>query len=237
MIRVRELVKAFGPRRALSGIDLDIATGERVMLVGPNGAGKTTFLRILATLSRPTSGEVVIDGYNVATSGAEVRKAIGYLSHETLLYEDLTAVQNLRFYARMYGLVDAMARIETLVAKVGLSDRRDDLVRTYSRGMRQRLAVARAVLHRPTVLLLDEPYTSLDASASEMLTQLLGGLVEEGCTMVLTTHRPADEGQLANRRVTLEGGRIVEDVGVGDGTPEAGVQGWAGIGAGDPSLS
>jgi heme exporter protein A len=215
MIQVRELVKTFGTRQALSGINLDVASGDRVMLVGPNGAGKTTLLRILATLSRPTAGEIVINGCDAVTSGPKIRRTIGYLSHETLLYEDLTAVQNLQFYARMYGLADAVSRIEVLLARVGLSDRGDDLVRTFSRGMRQRLATARAVLHRPTLLLLDEPYTSLDAGAAEMLTQLLGGLVDEGCTMVLTTHRPSDEGRFANRILVLDTGRVVKDAALG----------------------
>jgi heme exporter protein A len=216
MIEVRGLVKAFGPRKALAGINLDIAAGDRVMLVGPNGAGKTTLLRILATLSRPTSGEVVVEGHSLTASGAKVRKSIGYLSHETLLYEDLTAQQNLQFYGRMYGLSDAATRIEELLNRVGLWLRREDLVRTFSRGMRQRLAVARAVLHRPTLLLLDEAYTSLDAGATEMLTQLLTSLVDGGCTMILTTHRPAHEGQVVNRVVGLSNGRVVEDAAWGE---------------------
>lgn len=213
MIHVRDLVKAFGSRQALSGISLDVAPGDRVMLVGPNGAGKTTLLHILATLSRPTSGEVTIAGHDLRTSGAVVRRMLGYLSHESLLYEDLTAMQNLQFYARLRADAagGATARIETLLRCVGLWSRRDDLVRTFSRGMCQRLAVARAVLHRPKVLLLDEPYTSLDTDAAEVLTALLTSLAGDGCTMILTTHRPAEEGQIANRMVALDRGRIVAD--------------------------
>jgi heme exporter protein A len=219
MIQIRDLVKAFGPRQALSGLSLDVAPGDRIMLVGPNGAGKTTLLRILATLSRPTSGEVTIAGHDLRTSGAAVRRMLGYLSHESLLYEDLTAIQNLQFYARLRADAagGATARIEMLLRRVELWSRRDDLVRTFSRGMCQRLAVARAVLHRPELLLLDEPYTSLDTGAAEVLTALLTSLAGDGCTMILTTHRPAEEGQIANRMVALDRGRVVEDVMLGAG--------------------
>ncbi len=147
--------------------------GEYVTLVGPNGAGKTTLLRILATLIRPTSGTVRIAGMDVARAGPEIRRYIGFLSHRTLLYEDLTAEQNLRFYARLYGIPDASARMDELLQRVGLADRRHDLVRTFSRGMQQRLAVARALIHCPSILLLDEPYTGLGPDAAGALQSLL----------------------------------------------------------------
>lgn len=216
MVVIEQLSKAFGPRVALDRIDLKIATGERVMLVGPNGAGKTTLLRIVATLSRPTAGTVKVAGADVSRGGGDARGRIGFLSHESLLYEDLTARQNLRFYARMYGLGDMTARIEELLARVGLTRRGDDLVRTFSRGMVQRLAVARAILHRPGLLLLDEPYSGLDPVAAESLTALLAALVETGCTLLLTTHHPAAEGTLTERVVVLSGGRVIEDGPVGD---------------------
>ena len=167
MIEVSQLTKSFGPRHALAGVDLHVAPGECVVLCGPNGAGKTTLLRILATLARPTSGDVRIAGLDPAKAGADVRRQIGFLSHRTLLYDDLTAEQNLAFYARMYAIPDAQARIDDLLERVGLTARRHDLVRTYSRGMQQRLAVARAVLHRPALVLLDEPYTGLDPLAAD----------------------------------------------------------------------
>jgi len=212
VIEIRSLVKSFGPRAALAGVDLSLDKGEFVTLVGPNGAGKTTLLRILATLSRPTSGTVRIAGLDPAHAGTEIRRSLGFLSHRTLLYEDLSAEQNLRFYARMYGLEDDGAeRISALLERVGLAQRRHDLVRTFSRGMQQRLTVARAVLHSPQVLLLDEPYTGLDPQAAQALTALLANLAGQGCTLLLTTH-DLDRGlAVGQRMVVMAQGRIVYD--------------------------
>jgi heme ABC exporter ATP-binding subunit CcmA/heme exporter protein CcmB len=211
MIDVENLTKSFGPRRALADVNLHIAPGEFVVLVGPNGAGKTTLLRILATLSRPTSGTVRVTGLDVAQSGTAVHRQIGFLSHHTLLYDDLTAEQNLAFYARMYAIPDAQARIAELLEQVGLAPRRHDLVRTYSRGMQQRLAVARAVLHRPRLLLLDEPYTGLDPLAAETLTALLTALADEGCTLLLTSHNLESTVTAQRRVVVLHRGYVVHD--------------------------
>ena len=211
MIEVRNLVKSFGHRVALAGVDLSVETGEFVTLVGPNGAGKTTLLRVLATLTRPTAGSVLIAGLDPARVGAEVRRQIGFLSHRTLLYEDLSAEQNLRFYARMYDVDQASARIQHLLKRVGLVARQHDPVRTFSRGMQQRLAMARAVLHRPRVLLLDEPYTGLDPQAAQALTDLLGELAGEGCTVLLTTHDLERGLAMGHRVVVLSRGRLVYD--------------------------
>jgi heme exporter protein A len=211
MIQVHNLTKSFGPRTALAGVDLSVEAGEFVALVGPNGAGKTTLLRILATLTRPTTGTVRIAGLDPTRAGDEVRRRIGFLSHRTLLYDDLTAEQNLRFYGRMYGLDEGLTRIQNLLEQVGLAARRHDPVRTFSRGMQQRLSVARAVLHRPWVLLLDEPYTGLDPNAAQVLTDLLVELAGEGCTVLLTTHN-LERGLTAARRVVvLVWGQIVYD--------------------------
>ena len=211
MIEVSNLGKSFGPRAALAGVDLSIGAGEFVTLMGPNGAGKTTLLRILATLARPTSGTVRIAGLDPTRDGIKVRQRIGFLSHRTLLYEDLTAEQNLRFYARMYGLDDGPARVQDLLQRVGLATRHHDLVRTFSRGMQQRLALARAVLHRPQVLLLDEPYTGLDPLAAQALTGLLTELTGEGCTTLLTTHDLGRGLEVGRRVVVLARGRLVYD--------------------------
>lgn len=216
MIRVHGLEKRFGPHVALAGVDLAIEEGERVMLVGPNGAGKTTLLRILATLSRPTAGTVRISGLDPGVAGGQVRSLIGFVSHETLLYDDLTAWQNLRFYATMYGLAPEHAGIDGLLTRVGLEGRRHDLIRTFSRGMQQRLAVVRALIHKPRLLLLDEPYTGLDPLAVDTLTELLAELVDAGCTLLLTTHQPAAEGRLAERVIVLRRGRIITDESLGD---------------------
>jgi heme exporter protein A len=211
-IEIRGLRKSFGPRTALAGVDLSIAAGEFAALVGPNGAGKTTLLRILATLARPSSGTVHVAGLDLVTGGIEVRRRVGFLSHRTLLYDDLTAEQNLVFYARMYDLEDGPARIDGLLRRVGLSARRRDLVRTFSRGMQQRLAVARAVLHRPELLLLDEPYTGLDPVACQLLTALLAELAGEGCTILLTTHDLARGLDVGQRLIVLAHGAVVHDV-------------------------
>lgn len=211
MIETRGLTKRFGPRSALDGVDLSVGDGEFIALVGPNGAGKTTLMRILATLSRPTSGTVRIAGLDLLTEGERARRRIGFLSHRTLLYDDLSAEQNLRFYARMYDIDSESPRIGVLLCRVGLEARRTDLVQTFSRGMKQRLAVARAMLHRPQLLLLDEPYTGLDPQAVETLRELLGELAGEGCTIVLTTHRLTRALSTGERVLVLHRGQIVYD--------------------------
>ncbi|MGD2143228.1 MAG: heme ABC exporter ATP-binding protein CcmA [Anaerolineae bacterium] len=211
MIEAVGLAKSFGPRTALERIDLSIPAGQFAVLVGPNGAGKTTLLRILATLTRPTRGTVCVGGLDPRQYGEQVRRRLGFLSHRTLLYDDLTAEQNLRFYGRMYDLPKNSSRARDLLERVGLGLRSGDLVRTFSRGMRQRLAVARAVLHEPEVLLLDEPYAGLDTQAVETLTDLLVGLAGEGRAILLTTHR-LNRGLSAGHRVlVLHSGRLVYD--------------------------
>lgn len=211
MIETRGLTKSFGPRTALAGVDLSVGAGEFVVLVGPNGAGKTTLLRILANLARPTSGTIRIGGFDLATSGEEARRQIGFLSHRTLLYEDLTAEQNLRFYARMYDQAPTSSRVRDLLERVGLGLRQGDLVGTFSRGMRQRLSVARAVLHEPRVLLLDEPYTGLDPQAVDMVRDLLEELTGTGRTILMTTHRLTYALAAARRILVLHHGRVVHD--------------------------
>jgi heme exporter protein A len=210
MIEIQHLTKRFGPRVALQEIDLQIEGGESVVLAGPNGAGKTTLLRILARLTRPTSGTVRIAGLDLAQETTALRRKIGFLSHRTLLYENLTAQQNLRFYARLYGLAQPQRRIDALLANVGLAARRDDLVRTFSRGMKQRLAIARAVLHKPSVLLLDEPYTGLDPLAAETLNSLLQTFVAAQHTLLMTTHQITQE-VMGKRALILYQGRILDD--------------------------
>ena len=211
MIQIQNLVKTFGHRVVLRNIDLTIGDGDFVTLLGANGAGKTTLLHIVATLSKPTHGDVSINGYRVADSASELRRYIGLVSHKPLLYEDLTALQNLNFYARMYDLVNAEERIETVLRQVGLFERRTDPVRTYSRGMQQRLAIARAILHNPPILLLDEPDTGLDQHAADMLSQLLRAVGIEQRTILMTTHNLERGLALGNRVVILAKGKIVYD--------------------------
>ncbi len=188
MIRIRELVKMFGPRRALRSINLDVGAGQCLVIVGPNGAGKTTLLRVLATLTRPTSGQVIIDGLDITHEADAVRRRIGFLSHQSLLYGDLSAEENLTFYGRMYGIADLNERVTTMLENVGLGSRRYERVRTFSRGMRQRLSIARALLHQPRLVLMDEPYTGLDQQATDALDRLLSGGETQRPTVIMTTH-------------------------------------------------
>jgi heme exporter protein A len=208
MIEVRKLVKAFGSRAVLKGVDLTVAEGEFVTLVGPNGAGKTTLMHIIATLTKPTGGRVSVAGYDLAGGAVAVRRQLGLVSHKTLLYDDLSAEQNLRFYARMYDVPDAEARIEGVLRRVGLWGRQRDPVRTYSRGMQQRLAIARAMLHDPPILLLDEPDTGLDQHAAAMLTDLLHEVGATQRTVLMTTHNLERGLELGDRVAILAGGRI-----------------------------
>ena len=173
MIELRKLTKSFGSKYALRGVNLCVMPGESLVIFGPNGAGKSTLIRILSSLSRPTSGTVLIGGLDLATHADGIRRHLGVVSHAPLLYDSLTAEENLRFFAGLYGMSAPEPRIAAMLAQVGLTTRRSDLVRTFSRGMVQRLAIARALLHDPQVLLLDEPDTGLDPQAAEMLHDLL----------------------------------------------------------------
>ena len=208
MITVKKLVKRFGLKTVLRGVDFDVQPGEFVALLGPNGAGKTTFLRILASLSRPSLGEVNIAGHKLPHEAAQVRARLGVVSHLPLLYGDLTAEENLQFYARMYNIPGFELRISEVLEMVGLENRRRDLVRTFSRGMQQRLAIGRAVLHDPDVVLFDEPYTGLDQDASSMLDEVLKTVAGKGRTVVMTSHDLARAEDLATRFDVLSRGVI-----------------------------
>ncbi len=208
VIEVRRLVKRFGLKTVLRGLDFSAEAGEFVALIGPNGAGKTTFLRILASLSRPSLGEVRVAGYALPRESAAVRRRLGIVSHQPLLYGDLTAEENLRFFARIYHLPQPHQRIDEVLKMVGLSARRRDLVRTFSRGMQQRLAIGRAVLHDPDVMLFDEPYTGLDQDAAAMLDEVLQRVAAKGRTVVMTSHDLARTQALATRFDVLSRGVI-----------------------------
>jgi heme exporter protein A len=208
MIEVRRLVKTFGLKPVLRGLDFHVDRGEFVALLGPNGAGKTTFLRILASLSRPTMGDVTIGGYRLPGQASAVRRALGVVSHQPLLYGDLTAEENLRFYARLYGVTGVQARVAEVLEMVGLAARRRDLVRQFSRGMQQRLAIGRAVLHGPEIMLLDEPHTGLDQEAAQMLDGVLQQVAARGRTVVMTSHDLLRSAELASRVDILSRGVI-----------------------------
>jgi heme exporter protein A len=208
MIEVKGLIKRFGLKNVLAGMNFSAIPGEFVVLLGPNGAGKTTFLRILSSLSRPTLGNVTVAGYSLPSQAAAVRMRLGVVSHMPLLYGDLTAEENLRFFSKMYNINGMDQRITEVLSLVGLSTRRKDMVRTFSRGMQQRLAIGRAVLHDPEVMLFDEPYTGLDQEASEMLDGVLQNVAAAGRTVVMTSHDLARAEDLGTRFDVLTKGRI-----------------------------
>jgi heme exporter protein A len=207
-IEVSKLTKAFGHQVALRGVDLTVAEGEFLTLFGPNGAGKTTLIRIVASLTRPTAGTVHVRGEDLGKVATSVRRHLGLISHNPLLYGDLTPDENLRFFARMYDLDGAASRIDAVLEQVGLLARRRDPVRTFSRGMVQRLAIARAILHDPTIMLLDEPYTGLDLQAADMLREVLQELAASNRTVILTTHNLEQGLEMCDRAAILNRGKV-----------------------------
>ncbi|MEW6253970.1 MAG: heme ABC exporter ATP-binding protein CcmA [Planctomycetota bacterium] len=222
-IEVRALTKTFGLNPVLRGLDLDVPRGEFLTLLGPNGSGKTTLLRILGALARPTSGTVRIGGWELPGEAEFVRAQLGVVSHLPLLYDTLTAEENLFFFARMYNVPREMRRdrVETVLRRVGLARRARDVVATYSRGMQQRLAIARAILHDPAVLLLDEPYTGLDQDAAALLDELLREVAIGGRTVIMTTHDLRRGHALADRIAILSRGKIAFDAPCREVDPDA----------------
>jgi len=209
MIAIRNVSKRFGSKWALREVNLELARGEFLSLFGPNGAGKTTLMRIVATLSKPTGGTVILNGIPTTRAGGAVRHQLGLVSHQTLLYPDLTAQENLQFFGRMYDVPALPDRVNEVLDLVGLFARRHDPVRTFSRGMQQRLAIARAIIHDPGIMLLDEPYTGLDPHAAEILRGVLQRLVFQDRTVIMTTHDLERGLELCDRVAILANGRIV----------------------------
>ena len=208
-IEVRGLWKSFGALPVLRGLSLRVRAGERLVIVGPNGSGKTTLIRILATLLRPSRGEVRVAGFDTRRQGDEVRRHVGVLCHQALLYGELTARENIEFYGRMYGVADPAGRASELLRTVGLEGQANTMTRTLSRGMQQRLALARAIVHEPLVLLLDEPDTGLDQHGAGVLRDLVTDGAAQGRTTLLTTHNLERDLEMADRVAILNGGRMV----------------------------
>ena len=198
-VEVKHLSKVFGTRKAVDDVSFELPEGSFLSIFGPNGAGKTTLLRVLSTLARPTSGEAFV---------AEAREHIGLISHQSMLYPDLTAEENLLLYAKLYGVEDSEARVAELLDAVGLAHRKLDLVRTFSRGMTQRVSIARALVHDPDVVFLDEPYSGLDPHAVEIFDELIES-VRGDRTFVMVSHDLAKGFAMCTHALVLARGRVV----------------------------
>ncbi len=207
-LRFENIDKRFGGLFALRRVSFTIAPGECVVLAGRNGSGKTTLLRIAAQIVKPTAGQLTFPSAD-ATPSAKGRP--GYVAHTTMVYDELSAEENLLLFAKLQNVEAPTARAEELLREVGLIDRRDSLVRTFSRGMRQRIAIARALIHRPSVLLFDEPATGLDPLGISWLARTLGEVNRSGCTVVMSLHGESEISALATRAVQLDAGSIVAD--------------------------
>ena len=208
-IQIQGLTKSFGDYLALRGVDLEVRPGESVVIFGPNGAGKTTLIRVLATIMNPSSGKILVDGLNLKNNAEAIQRRIGVVTHQTFLYSNLTAYENLEFYSRMYDVPTRKERIHEVVVMVGMTSRLYDRVCTLSRGMQQRLSIARALLHKPAIMLLDEPETGLDQQAVSMLWQALQAEGNGKRTIILTTHNLERGLELGERLLILDKGRIV----------------------------
>ena len=207
-IEAQKLTKSFGARTALDKVSLELPQGAFLSVFGPNGAGKTTLLRTLSTLTRPTGGSASLMGVDLKEDPDAARAHIGLISHNAMLYPDLTAEQNLLFFAELYGVADAQARVDELLRAVELSHRRHDAVRTFSRGMTQRLSIARALVHDPQVVFLDEPYSGLDPHAVEVFDELIAAQ-REGRTFVMVSHDLAKGFDMCTHALMLARGKVV----------------------------
>ena len=208
VLAVSDLTRSFGPRRAVAGVSFTLLPGECLALFGPNGAGKTTLLRVLAGLLKPTSGNARVSGIELP-GGALARGEVGLISHHTMLYEALSPRENVAFAARLYGIRDASARVDDALRRMAMIERADAPVRSLSRGMQQRVSIARAMVHSPRLVLADEPYSGLDESGARSLTALLEELRSAGTAIVIVTHNLVEGLALATRAAVMKAGKFV----------------------------
>jgi|SRR5437762_4469305 len=211
VLELRDVSKYYGDRAALEGVAFKVRPGESVLVFGPNGAGKTALLRTLASLIRPSARKVLFAGQEFHKVSAAAKAAIGFLSHATFLYPDLTARENLAFTGKLFGLQELNQKVDAALERFGVSDRASTLVRELSRGLQQRVALARVVLHDPRFLLLDEPFTGLDERTSRILEEFLAGVRAEGKALVFSTHDFAQGAQVAGRLLALAQGAVQYD--------------------------
>ena len=231
IIEVENLSKTYGMFSVLRSLSFDLARGETVALLGQNGSGKSTLLRLLAGLSKPSAGVIRIGGWQMPKEAMEVRRQIGLVSHQPLLYSNLSARENLDFFGKLYGLSsdERGERISAVLDQVGLMKRGDSLALSFSRGMQQRLSIARALLHQPDILLLDEPFTGLDQAAAEVLEDLVLSAQREERTLIMTTHQLGRAPSLASRALILSRGQIAFDGNIAKMSPASLGELYAGV--------
>jgi heme exporter protein A len=215
LIDIKGLTKQADNKLILRGIDLSIKQGETVAILGPNGAGKSTLLKVLATLIKPTTGQVMINGLNLKKNQLEIKKLFGYLPHSSLLYDQYSPLENLVFFGNLYGVKNAEERAVELVKEVGLSFFLNEPVKNFSRGMIQRIAIARAIVHEPKILYLDEPHTGLDQGAIGILNNVILSMKEKGTTTLMVTHDFKQAAEICDRIIIVKNGKIVDDFKLG----------------------
>lgn len=216
MIEIKQLTKQADTKLILRGINLTIKNGETVAILGPNGAGKSTLLKVIATLIKPSSGEVKISGFDLKKNGSVIKKLMGYLPHSSLLYEHYSPLENLVFFGKLYGVKGAEEKAVKLIKDVGLSLFLKEPVKNFSRGMIQRTAIARAIIHDPELLLLDEPHTGLDQGAITILNEVVLSMKEQGVTTLMVTHDFKQAAEICDRIIIIKNGRIVDDFKITD---------------------
>jgi heme exporter protein A len=216
MIEIKKLTKQADNKRILSGVDLSIKKGETVAILGPNGAGKSTLLKVLATLIKPTSGLIKINGMDLKKNHIKIKKIMGYLPHSSLLYDHYSPLENLVFFGNIYGVNNVEQRAIELVKAVGLSFFLNEPVKNFSRGMIQRIAIARAIVHEPEILLLDEPHTGLDQGAISILNNVILSMKHKGTTTLMVTHDFKQAAEICDRIIIVKNGKIVDDFRIED---------------------
>jgi heme exporter protein A len=208
-VEAEGIIKSFGYHHVLNGVNFKAQRGEYLVILGGNGSGKTTLINILATICRPSQGKIAIEGLDIREQAVNIRRKLGVVAHATMLYDDLTIIENLRFYGRMYGVKSLEDRIEQMVVRFELGKWQGYRVRHLSRGIQQRTAIARALIHEPSVLMLDEPESGLDPIARTILSNILGELKQRGCTAIATSHNLDFTLSTYSRLVVLARGHFV----------------------------
>jgi len=211
MIEIKKLTKQADNKLILRGVDLSIKKGETVAILGPNGAGKSTLLKMLATLIKPTSGLIKVNDMDLKKNHIQIKKILGYLPHSSLLYDHYTPLENIVFFGNIYGVKNVEQRATELVKEVGLSFFLNEPVKNFSRGMIQRIAIARAIVHEPEILLLDEPHTGLDQGAIGILNNVILSMKAKGTTTLMVTHDFKQAAEICDRIIIIKNGKIIDD--------------------------